>query len=268
MDRKHKTHHVLRPSLLAALALGLLIAGPGVCPAVESVPLPPPVTSQGQSPPHEAPWPAYLHQPGHINRIWMESGGARQYWNARGAPLQMRMNGQPYADPALMPDLLQTQPMRKRWTGGASASMGRASGKAVRPPASVPGTAGAATSTGAMGQPGETVPPSAASLRQPNATAPAASAMQARKAPPAPKERALHPADLARQVATPPPPTAAQDAPGSPALKVPAATRDSNPQAAKSPAPSPAPGAASATPSPAPAPRPAVQSVRAPVPTL
>lgn len=51
--------------------------------------------------------PAFL--PGgaaNLEEIWTEEGGARPYWNSVRRPIQLRMNGATWVDPALVPDLL------------------------------------------------------------------------------------------------------------------------------------------------------------------
>ncbi|MDR1857144.1 MAG: hypothetical protein LBR22_08325 [Desulfovibrio sp.] len=103
-----KKHALLPPpsrGFIAACAMSLFLCGYAPAHALEP--------AQQQYASSETPWPAYLQQPGHINRIWMERGGARIPWNGTWTPRQLYMNGAPYRDPALVPDL-SVQPKKAR----------------------------------------------------------------------------------------------------------------------------------------------------------
>lgn len=66
---------------------------------------------RGAAPPQ---FPAYLPN-GAINldEVWIQDGGARLYWNYVIVPRQVKMGGAYWVDPALVPQLLLTQPARK-----------------------------------------------------------------------------------------------------------------------------------------------------------
>lgn len=62
-------------------------------------------------PPHV---PEYLPN-GAINLdyVWTEDGGARLYWNNVIIPKELKMGGNTWIDPALVPDLFQSRPVRQ-----------------------------------------------------------------------------------------------------------------------------------------------------------
>ncbi len=51
-----------------------------------------------------------------ITHIWLHKGGGRLYWNTLVYPLQIRLEGAHFVDPASVPELVVTPPPRKRHT--------------------------------------------------------------------------------------------------------------------------------------------------------
>lgn len=62
--------------------------------------------------------PAYLPDGAtNLDSVWTQDGGARLYWNSVVIPQQLKMAGATWVDPALVPELITTQPKvhRKRY---------------------------------------------------------------------------------------------------------------------------------------------------------
>lgn len=61
------------------------------------------------------PLPEYLPDgASNLDSVWTQDGGARLYWNAQTRPIQLKMNGMSWIDPASVPELLLQQPAKPK----------------------------------------------------------------------------------------------------------------------------------------------------------
>lgn len=104
----------IMPVLLIAFLLGALPAAARAAAGTGYEGLPPAPVVPGQ-----IRLPAFLpNGVANLEEIWTEEGGARPYWNSVRRPIQLRMGGATWVDPALVPDLFtpvkKAAPVRKR----------------------------------------------------------------------------------------------------------------------------------------------------------
>ncbi|MFC4678244.1 hypothetical protein [Desulfovibrio legallii] len=127
-----------------------------VCPApsafaVEAYTLPPARTPAGQT---------------NLTRIWTDKGGARLYWNTLVDPLQIRMAGARFDDPAAVPELRLTppeiKPVPRRYRNGHKKVQARKAAPATVPRVAAPKGVGSAA---LMPPVGEKAAPAAAPAR-------------------------------------------------------------------------------------------------------